>query len=440
MKNLSWAVLGLLLCVPFTGAETIDSVSFNPARLGRYETLKVSDQLTTKGGIEANAVTVQSGGTVSVNNAGNYKFPATEVKGSVEMTSTDFKADTLNSRGTASFENKSSSAESKISTLNTSTADVRANILDLTSVTVPTGGSLTLGENAIPEPTQSCSNLRWVERTTDDNYKYKVLAFGACAGGDDDCVPNYGSWVNTSETPKDTCDGDAEKEYQCPVPYDGEKFSCVDFIRSTVDVGGQGVKYGAETIIGRGDYSSAQGKDTCDGDIFKRYTGRKNCTDVFFSAEGSSLLMAESCDGLGPYGNNNIGFSAFTCVGGTYKEPPSDDVIKGWARYLDSHSVEDFCATQILEQNNNWAGTPAGCQQLMKLKNPINNCSYPRQNTYGQAVYEGFKCKGNFKSREVIFQGYDKILRRNITCCPNEVNMGTVTGGNLAGGVTAVGR
>ena len=184
MKNLSWAVLGLLLCVPFTGAETIDSVSFNPARLGRYETLKVSDQLTTKGGIEANAVTVQSGGTVSVNNAGNYKFPATEVKGSVEMTSTDFKADTLNSRGTASFENKSSSAESKISTLNTSTADVRANILDLTSVTVPTGGSFTLGENAIPEPGQECSNLTWVERTADDNYKYKVLAFASCGGGE----------------------------------------------------------------------------------------------------------------------------------------------------------------------------------------------------------------------------------------------------------------
>ena len=152
MKSLSWAVLGLLLCVPFAGAEVIDSVSFNPARLGRYETLKVSDQLTTKGGIEANAVTVQSGGTVSVNNTGNYKFPVTEVLGSVDMKSTDFEAGTLNSRGTASFENKSGSAESKISTLNTSTADVRANILDLTSVTVPTGGSFTLGENAIPEP------------------------------------------------------------------------------------------------------------------------------------------------------------------------------------------------------------------------------------------------------------------------------------------------
>ena len=67
------------------GAEVIDSVSFNPARLGRYETLKVSDQLTTKGGIEANAVTVQvkPGRTVSVNNTGNYKFPVTEVLGSV---------------------------------------------------------------------------------------------------------------------------------------------------------------------------------------------------------------------------------------------------------------------------------------------------------------------------------------------------------------------
>ena len=249
MKNLSWAVLGLLLCVPFTGAETIDSVSFNPARLGRYETLKVSDQLTTKGGIEANAVTVQSGGTVSVNNAGNYKFPATEVKGSVEMTSTDFKADTLNSRGTASFENKSSSAESKISTLNTSTADVRANILDLTSVTVPTGGSLTLGENAIPEPTQSCSNLRWVERTADDNYKYKVLAFGSCAGGEDDgddkgvCTASkttlssedYSSFSQAAA--KDTCDKNAGRTNSAGSGiYNGtvtealcDKGSCIDY-------------------------------------------------------------------------------------------------------------------------------------------------------------------------------------------------------------------
>ena len=149
------------------GAEVIDSVSFNPARLGRYETLKVSDQLTTKGGIEANAVTVQSGGTVSVNNTGNYKFPVTEVLGSVDMKSTDFEAGTLNSRGTASFENKSGSAESKITTLNTSTADVRANILDLTNVTVPDEdeNSLRLGENNIPRP---ASVGGWItQRSTD---------------------------------------------------------------------------------------------------------------------------------------------------------------------------------------------------------------------------------------------------------------------------------
>ena len=186
MKKLFYVLPGLCLFASGAAAEAIDSVSFNPARLGRYETLKVSDQLTTKGGIDANAVTVQSGGTVSVNNAGNYKFPATEVLGSVEMKSTDFKADTLNSRGTASFENKSSSAESMITTLNTSTADVRANILDLAKVSIPEGGSFVLGENNIPRPASvgldNCSNLTWVERTTDDNYKYKVLAFGSCAG------------------------------------------------------------------------------------------------------------------------------------------------------------------------------------------------------------------------------------------------------------------
>ena len=228
MKSLSWAVLGLLLCVPFAGAEVIDSVSFNPARLGRYETLKVSDQLTTKGGIEANAVTVQSGGTVSVNNAGNYKFPVTEVLGSVDMKSTDFEAVTLNSRGTASFENKSSSAESKITTLNTSTADVRANILDLTSVTVPDEdeNSLRLGENDIPRPASvgldNCSNLTWVERTTDDNYKYKVLAFGSCKGEEPEkpatkCIATITTAGSTNfsgltqANSADTCDGNARQ-------------------------------------------------------------------------------------------------------------------------------------------------------------------------------------------------------------------------------------
>ena len=225
MKNLSWAVLGLLLCVPFAGAEVIDSVSFNPARLGRYETLKVSDH------------------------------PATEVKGSVEMTSTDFKADTLNSRGTASFENKRSSAESKISTLNTSTADVRANILDLTNVTVPDEdeNSLRLGENNIPRPASvgldNCSNLRWVERTTDDNYKYKVLAFGSCAGGEDDgddkgvCTASkttlssedYSSFSQAAA--KDTCDKNAGRTnsagsgiYNGTVTEDlCDKGSCIDY-------------------------------------------------------------------------------------------------------------------------------------------------------------------------------------------------------------------
>ena len=288
MKSLSWAVLGLLLCVPFAGAEVIDSVSFNPARLGRYETLKVSDQLTTKGGIEANAVTVQSSGTVSVNNTGNYKFPVTEVLGSVEMISTDFQADTLNSWGTASFENKSSSASSKISTLNTSTAEVRANILDLRNkedpkkpaeVSIPKGGSFTLGENNIPQAGEDCSDLRWVERTADDNYKYKVLAFGSCNEGGSHEL--YGPIINDYAFIKDTCPGNNESS----------AYTCTDKTTKCVDVVST---YGYRWVNWGG--TAWSNTDTCDGDASRAVENfaspnpqeqRIECTDFYGSSNQS---------------------------------------------------------------------------------------------------------------------------------------------------------
>ena len=400
MKNLSWAVLGLLLCVPFTGAETIDSVSFNPARLGRYETLKVSDQLTTKGGIEANAVTVQSSGTVSVNNAGNYKFPATEVKGSVEMTSTDFKADTLNSRGTASFENKSSSAESKISTLNTSTADVRANILDLTSVTVPTGGSFTLGENAIPEPTQSCSNLRWVERTTDDNYKYKVLAFGACAGGDDDCKESYGSWIVFAGTKTDTCDGSTTTRYTCGTT----KKNCVDVYMTELT---STPIYGTPTI------ASSSARDTCDGNTADKYTctsTKTSCTDVFSDVSGTissayylpSATVCQTTCRAGNYTDNVTGVSS------------SKDTIE-------SQGINAFCADLM-------AANPT--------KTECSGCVKWQDYAYGGGTHRAYTCKAQRYSRSVSCEGLSSTIRnyRNVTCC-GTVNTSTVVGGQTGGSV-----
>ena len=379
MKKLFYVLPGLCLFASGAAAETIDSVSFNPARLGRYETLKVSDQLTTKGGIEANAVTVQSGGTVSVNNAGNYKFPATEVKGSVEMTSTDFKADTLNSRGTASFENKSSSAESKISTLNTSTADVRANILDLTSVTVPTGGSLTLGENAIPEPTQSCSNLRWVERTTDDNYKYKVLAFGACAGEDDDCKESYGSWITFTGSKTDTCNGRTNAQYLCS----GTAKSCVDvYITSS---GSSGNKYGTPTS------AASSATDTCDGNTADKYTcgsQKAQCTDVYSEVSGT-------IDSAYYLPNTTRCFSS--CSAGYWDQNYSAKDI------IENQGIDAFCADVMAD--NPHATQCAGCVKW-------------KESSYG-GTHRAYTCTAQRYSRSVSCGGQSSTSQkyRNVTCC-----------------------
>ena len=410
MRNLSWVVLGLLLCVPFAGAEVIDSVSFNPARLGRYETLKVSDQLTTKGGIEANAVTVQSGGTVSVNNTGNYKFPVTEVLGSVDMKSTDFKAVTLNSRGTASFENKSSSAESKISTLNTSTADVRANILDLTNVTVPDEdeNSLRLGENDIPRPASvgldNCSNLRWVERTTDDNYKYKVLAFGTCAGGDDDCKESYGPWTMFTGNKSDTCNGDMSGQFLCF----GTKKSCVDVV-VILDAGGG---YGSTTSA---TYTT---KDTCDGDNLEKFTGTPSgtsCVDVWVDTLGSSV--SHEANGCSLNVNTSCVFSSASLGVGLYDG----------ADLLASLGTDAFCKQYILPDN------PRGCTRGFRV-NAYAGGGHVGQQTcpvVNGTTYNSITCAATYYQRTVTKGSSSESKKyRNVTCCDgggSGGDFGTVT-------------
>ena len=439
MKKLFYVLPGLCLFASGAAAETIDSVSFNPARLGRYETLKVSDQLTTKGGIEANAVTVQSGGTVSVNNAGNYKFPATEVKGSVEMTSTeevkgsvemtstDFKADTLNSRGTASFENKSSSAESKISTLNTSTADVRANILDLTSVTVPTGGSFTLGENAIPEPGQECSNLRWVERTTDDNYKYKVLAFGACAGGGDDCKESYGSWITFTGSKTDTCNGRTSAMYICS----GTEKSCVDvYITSS---GSSGNKYGTPTTVA---YGTAKTADTCDGDYENLFTGTpsgSSCVDVYMDSSSIWEVINNPNSSTHIYQANCMDHSpVMNDVSSPYDEAVKDtrgycllhypDSANGCSVNLSKKSSQNYPGSGSMMHGNsgNGMGTVTGS---------LGGGSFGGENAQ-------LNCKIIFKKRTVTKGSATESKKyRNVTCCDGG---GLASGGTLVSGGSQV--
>ena len=63
-------ITGLMVAmVPcaYVQAEVIQTINFNPARLGQYERLKVSEKATFQGGLTAQSMQVRSGGTVSIN-------------------------------------------------------------------------------------------------------------------------------------------------------------------------------------------------------------------------------------------------------------------------------------------------------------------------------------------------------------------------------------
>lgn len=229
MRKLLYILPGLCFLASWSVAETIESVTFNPARLGRYENLKVSDKLTTKGGINAQSVTVQSSGLVSVDNSGNYQADTVDVSGQISMPTTQFITPTLESRGTASFVNtkkssslvnQNASSASEIKTLN-SMVRVKGNVLKLGNVTVSgatttdyddnSASGLTLGGNNIPVPTASCSNLGWISRVADDGNVYKVLGFASCkeplncTATSTSLEPeNYSDFATASA--KDTCD------------------------------------------------------------------------------------------------------------------------------------------------------------------------------------------------------------------------------------------
>ena len=56
-------------------AEVIQTINFNPARLGQYERLKVSEKATFQGGLTAQSMQVRSGGTVSINESNSGARP-----------------------------------------------------------------------------------------------------------------------------------------------------------------------------------------------------------------------------------------------------------------------------------------------------------------------------------------------------------------------------
>lgn len=193
MKTFAIALLGLLCAAPCARAELLDTVTFNPARLGQYERLKVSDALTSPGGVQTQSLTVSSSGTVSVDNAGSYQVEQTQAVGAVDMPSTRFETPQVYSQGgAASFESLDEEALSHIENLTHTALKVKANRLNVNRMSVSGANlsdydgrvvqGLVLGGNDIAAPDASCQNMKWFERTADDGNIYKVLGMATCGG------------------------------------------------------------------------------------------------------------------------------------------------------------------------------------------------------------------------------------------------------------------
>lgn len=444
MRKLLYILPGLLFLASWSVAETIESVTFNPARLGRYENLKVSDTLTTQGGINAQAVTVQSGGTVSVENSGNYQADTVDVAGQISMPSTRFVTPTMETKGTAAFVNKSSNAASEIENLN-SIVRVKGNVLKLGSVTVSgttttdyddnSASGLTLGGNKIPVPTSSCSNLSWISRVADDGNAYKVLGFASCTGDDGTCETSYGEETVTGQvTLIDKCDGDSENPFDCADAPRGTVTTCVDSYRKAGTSSG-GTTSSGNTSMGTATAAVYTTQDTCDGDNINQYTGTpsgSSCLDVWATGSGSSL----SSSFIGNIGPDNV--CQTDCVLRASASPTTTESPLSTAQRLGINSFcvtyfQDSCSGCLSDQMGDRIGDEIG------LGGALDNIRY-----------YPYSCKIQYYKRTIYKNSsLEKVgVWRTVTCCGNETAStggsitvgGTVTGGQVAvGGGTIIG-
>ncbi|WP_428050544.1 hypothetical protein [Candidatus Avelusimicrobium fimicolum] len=221
MKKL--LIAGALFLACPLAAEMISAVSYNPSRMGDYVYLKVADKANLKGGIEANTMTVRSGGTVSASSPNlNYNVPAvvgasgssldmpnTAIHGAAANTYTNYQAvntgtptallnNVYVNGGTTTVKNDSYIATlDAVNRLKQKAATLRANKLSVSGsenaslYEGATTNGFTLAGNDIPQPTASHVNtgsalsdctLKWEDRITSSNQKVKLLALAGCKG------------------------------------------------------------------------------------------------------------------------------------------------------------------------------------------------------------------------------------------------------------------
>lgn len=224
MKNLLWMGLLFVLTAFPVQAEVVQTVNFNPVRLGLYERLAVSDSAVFKGGFVASSMQIRSNGTVTIygsnddlayniktlnakNGEDTYSggvFPShatvdfpnmcfSSLENCVDATDVGNLKLNFNNGGAAKFRAKTTadSRASRIKKITTASERLSlesfyAKINGLLSVTT----SVKLAGNTISKPSDTSGTLVWESRKTvqksgSSAKTVKVLALKD--GGDSSC-------------------------------------------------------------------------------------------------------------------------------------------------------------------------------------------------------------------------------------------------------------
>lgn len=180
-------------------AEVIDSVSFNPSRLGMFQQLRATEVLQSAGSIDVSP-DLYSQGNVTLIGSSFTVYHVDGRAGQIDMQHTKLHVSgnlQVNGGYMLFMGDPTLGVFSEVSAL-PATSWILTN--NFTASTLQVNGNtgdaartfdkeyvegLELGGNDIPIPTlRGCNgNLSWVDRKASDNKTYKVLAVGGCPGG-----------------------------------------------------------------------------------------------------------------------------------------------------------------------------------------------------------------------------------------------------------------
>lgn len=197
MKNFrKTIVLGAAVwCAMTVQAEVLDTVYYNPSRLGRYKTLKVTDTVTARGGVSVGEnMMLDNAGVITVSGASDgYSFENIASAGEVDFSGMSVNTAALGAGMSGALGYFSQGGVSSLINTLAANALIKAKTLNISSSSNfsitgvaaerydgSTAAGFTLGRNTIPvaEITQ---NLVWISRKDDSGNTWKLLGMEATA-------------------------------------------------------------------------------------------------------------------------------------------------------------------------------------------------------------------------------------------------------------------